>query len=85
MKSKQLYPKRSSKGRVLKQQLSQRMLQLLPDTKMIPTSLLSTLQDGTMASISEVYLFFGGEYRNNMVGGMEHAKMVQTGVLKPDC
>ena len=27
---------------------------------------------------------FGGRYRYNMMGGMEHAKMVQTRVLKPD-
>jgi len=85
LKSKQLYPKQFSKGRVLKQQLSRRMLQLLSDTKMIAMSLLSILQDGTKASIIEVYLFFGGKYRNNMVGGMEHAKMVETRVLKPDC
>lgn len=32
----------------------------------------------------EVYLFFGGRYRYNMVRGMEHAKMVQIRVLKPD-
>lgn len=36
-------------------------------------------------SIIEVYLFFGGRYRYNMVGGMKHAKMVHTRVLKPDC
>jgi len=43
LKSKQPYPKQFSKGRVLRQQLPQKMLQLLSDTKMIPMSLANKL------------------------------------------